>query len=57
MPAGSKGQRRPADVEANAFMVAEIATGEIDEGPIDDGKDLAAKSLVRKSKDRGRMPH
>jgi hypothetical protein len=31
MPKGPKGQKRPADVNAAAVMVAKIATGEIQE--------------------------
>ena len=29
MPTGPKGQKRPADVNARAVMIAKIATGEI----------------------------
>jgi hypothetical protein len=32
MPRGPKGEKRPADVNARAVMVARIATGEIHEG-------------------------
>jgi hypothetical protein len=46
MPKGPKGQKRPADVIANAIKVAKIATGEESEDfGADDGKDPAAKSL------------
>lgn len=49
MPTGPKGQKRPADVIANAVHVMKIATGEIEEGaPVDDGKDPAAKALGAK---------
>lgn len=48
MPAGPKGQKRPADVIGNAVRVMQIATGEADEEIIDDGKDPAAKSLGAK---------
>jgi hypothetical protein len=48
MPNGPKGQKRPADVNARAVMIARIATGEIDEVPPDDGKDPAAKALGKK---------
>ncbi len=48
MPAGPKGEKRPADVIGNAVKVMRIATGEgTDELP-DDGKDPAAKALGRK---------
>ncbi|HEX3664165.1 MAG TPA: hypothetical protein VHU23_02910 [Rhizomicrobium sp.] len=33
MPKGPQGQRRPADSNARAVMVARIATGEIEETP------------------------
>jgi hypothetical protein len=45
MPRGPKGERRPADVNARAVMIAKIASGEIDDAPEDDGKDPAAKAL------------
>jgi hypothetical protein len=48
MPHGPKGEKRPADVNARAVMMARIATGEIDETPEDDGKDPAAKALGKK---------
>jgi hypothetical protein len=44
MPTGSKGERRPADVNARAVLIAKIATGEIEDTPEDDGKDPAAKA-------------
>lgn len=48
MPKGPKGERRPADVIANAIKVARIATGEEEEEKTDDGKDAAAVSLGRR---------
>lgn len=50
MPRGPKGQKRPADVIANAIKVAKIATGEDEEefDKTDDGKDKAAQSLGRR---------
>jgi hypothetical protein len=49
MPKGPKGQRRPADVVANAITVMKIATGEIEEsGQTEDGKSKAAVELGRK---------
>jgi hypothetical protein len=33
MPKGPQGQKRPADANARAVMVARIATGEIEETP------------------------
>lgn len=48
MPKGPKGEKRPADVVANAILVAKIATGEIEESVPDDGKDKAAQALGKK---------
>lgn len=48
MPRGPKGEKRPADVIANAIKVARIATGEEPEDVTDDGKDKAAQSLGRR---------
>lgn len=48
MPTGPKGEKRPADVNARAVMIARIATGEVDDAPPDDGKDPAAKALGKK---------
>jgi hypothetical protein len=47
MPTGPKGQRRPADVNARAVMIAKIATGEIDDVTTEDGKNAAAVALGR----------
>jgi hypothetical protein len=47
MPTGPKGQRRPADVNARAIMIAKIATGEIDDMTTEDGKNAAAVALGR----------
>jgi hypothetical protein len=48
MPIGPKGQKRPADVIANAVKVTKIAAGEIDEAVTEDGKNAAAVALGRK---------
>ena len=48
MPTGPKGQKRPADVNARAVMIAKIATGEIEDVITEDGKNAAAVSLGRK---------
>ena len=49
MPKGPKGQKRPADVIANAVTVMKIATGEIEEsGTTEDGRSKAAVELGRK---------
>jgi len=48
MPKGPKGEKRPADVVANAVKVMKIATGEEEDEKTDDGKDKAAVSLGRR---------
>ena len=49
MPTGPKGEKRPADVIANAVRVMQIATGEADEAfAADDGKDKGAQAMGRK---------
>jgi hypothetical protein len=50
MAKGPKGERRPADVNARAVMIAKIATGEIKDVTTEDGKDAAAVALGRKRK-------
>ena len=47
MPKGPQGQKRPADVNARAVMIAKIATGEIEDVVPDDGKNKAAQELGR----------
>ena len=47
MAKGPKGERRPADVNARAVMIAKIATGEIKDMTTDDGKNAAAVALGR----------
>jgi hypothetical protein len=47
MPKRSQGQKRPADVNARAVMIAKIATGEISDVTTDDGKNAAAVALGR----------
>ena len=49
MPKGPRGEKRPADLIANAVRVMQIATGEAEEEfEADDGKDKAAQALGRK---------
>jgi hypothetical protein len=48
MPKGPKGEKRPADANQLAKMVADIATGEATEADPDHGKDPAAVALGRK---------
>ena len=47
MPRGPKGERRPADVNARAVLIAKIATGELEDVVTDDGKNAAAVALGR----------
>ena len=47
MPTGPKGQKRPADVNSRAVMIAKIATGELEDVTTEDGKNAAAVSLGR----------
>ena len=47
MTLGPKGQKRPADANQRAVMVARIATGEIADKVMDDGKNAAAVALGR----------
>jgi len=47
MPKGPQGQKRPADVNARAVMIAKIATGEIGNVTTEDGKNAAAVALGR----------
>lgn len=48
MPKGPKGEKRPADANQLAKMIADLATGETEEKDPDDGKDPAAVALGRK---------
>lgn len=50
MPRGPKGERRPADVNARAVMIAKVATGAIENArptPESEGKNAAAVALGR----------
>jgi hypothetical protein len=47
MPKGPQGQKRPADVNARAVIIAKIATGEIEDVTTEDGKNAAAVALGR----------
>ena len=47
MPKGPQGQKRPADVNARAVMIAKIATGEIENVTTEEGKNAAAVALGR----------
>lgn len=51
MPRGPKGEKRPADVVANAVKVMRIATGQEEEEfdtPESEGKDAAAVSMGKR---------
>ena len=45
MAKGPKGERRPADGNARAVMIAKIATGEVEGVSAEDGKNAAAVAL------------
>jgi len=50
MPRGPKGEKRPADVNKNAVLIAKIATGEAADDvptPESEGKNAAAVALGR----------
>jgi hypothetical protein len=47
MPRGPKGEKRPADANQRAVMIARIATGEVEDQATDDGKNAAAVALGR----------
>jgi hypothetical protein len=47
MPRGPKGEKRPADANQRAVMVARIATGDVEDATTDDGKNAAAVALGR----------
>ena len=47
MPRGPRGEKRSADVNARAVMIAKIATGEVEDKLTDDGKNAAAVALGR----------
>jgi hypothetical protein len=50
MPKGPQGQKRPADANARAVMIAKIATGEVEDTvptPESEGKNPAAVALGR----------
>ena len=44
---GPKGEKRHADVNRNAVLIAKIATGEIEDVTTEDGKNAAAVALGR----------
>jgi hypothetical protein len=54
MPKGPQGQKRPADTNARAVMVARIATGEIEETP-EPVKSAAAELGSRGGKARAKV--
>jgi hypothetical protein len=52
MPTGPKGEKRPADANARAVMIARIATGEIEETVRDPAKELHRKGGLKGGKAR-----
>jgi hypothetical protein len=47
MPTGPKAEKRHADVNRNAVLIAKIATGEVENITTDDGRNAAAVALGR----------
>lgn len=47
MPRGPRGERRPADVIANAVRVMRIATGEEQDEAVERGKEYARKGGLK----------
>ena len=58
MSSGPKGEKRAADVNARAVMIAKIATGELADTDTEDGKNAAAVALGRMGgrRDAGMSP-
>jgi hypothetical protein len=59
VPRGPKGERRPADVNARAVMVAKIATGKITDDiptPESEGKNARRRSAIKLKHDRFSQP-
>jgi hypothetical protein len=54
MPRGPKGEKRPADVNARAVMIAKIATGEVDDAPMTMGKTRQRRRSVKREGPRAR---
>jgi hypothetical protein len=52
MPTGPKGEKRPADVNARAVLIAKIATGEIEDIGRDPAKELHRKGGLKGGKAR-----
>lgn len=52
MPRGPKGEKRPADVNARAVMIARIATGEIEDQISDPDKRLHREGGLKGGKVR-----
>jgi hypothetical protein len=52
MPRGPKGEKRPADVNARAVMIARIATGDVEDSGRDPAKELHRKGGLSGSKAR-----
>jgi hypothetical protein len=52
LPTGPKGEKRPADVNARAVMIAKIATGEIEDTERDPAKELHRKGGLKGGKAR-----
>jgi hypothetical protein len=55
MPRGPKGEKRPADVNARAVMIARIATGEEEDTRRDPAKALHRKGGLKGGKARAEL--
>jgi hypothetical protein len=55
MPTGPKGEKRPADVNARAVMIAKIATGEVEETERDPAKALHRAGGLKGGKARAKV--
>jgi hypothetical protein len=53
MPTGPKGEKRRADVNARAVMIARIAMGEVDGAQSTTGKTRLLRRLARRAARRG----
>jgi hypothetical protein len=54
MPRGPKGERRPADVNANAVLIGKIATGEVEDSGHDPAKEFHRKGGLKGGETRSK---
>jgi hypothetical protein len=55
VPRGPKGERRPADTNANAVLIGKIATGEVEDSGRDPAKELHRKGGLKGGKARAAL--